>query len=323
LSTESPRLERSITLRLQGDWGMANFHRACGWLSEEMGERCGRHSRFFIQNGRGGFDAALAVHRGEVDLALTTPALFVRMAVEGKGPYAGERLNDLRAIGLLPQWDRLVLAVDAGLGIRSYEELRARRVPLKIAASVDDGSNHIGYATRRLMEAEGISEETLKEWGGRYVTFERPDQCVAAVRRGEANAVYQEAIMTRWWREFMESRAMTLLSLSDAALAEVKNRFGWERGDLPAGYFPTQTSPVAALDYSDFAVLVRADMAEDVAHLLTWCLVETRGRFEAQYHHLPRERSPVSYPLVPQAMAKAPMPLHPGAARYYRTAGYL
>ena len=70
-------------------------------------------------------------------------------------------------------------------------------------------------------------------------------------------------------------------------------------------------------------MLVREDLADDEAHLLAWCLVETRSYIERQYAHIPPERSPLSYPLVPARMAVTPVPLHPGAARYYAERGHL
>jgi hypothetical protein len=40
-----PRLKRSITIQLKGDWGQANLHRICGWLSQEILGRTGPFSR--------------------------------------------------------------------------------------------------------------------------------------------------------------------------------------------------------------------------------------------------------------------------------------
>lgn len=184
--TVEPRLDRSITLHLRGDWGQANLHRVCGWLAQEVGDRSGPYSRIAIWNGRGGVDNALAVGRGEVDVALVTPATFVRLALTGQGPYKGEAFPELRALGTVPQTDRLVLAVRADAGVRSFEDLRQRRPPLRIATSPDDGINQIGFAVHRIMELAGVSLET---WGGRYVEHERPFPCIQAVADGNADAV--------------------------------------------------------------------------------------------------------------------------------------
>jgi hypothetical protein len=92
---------------------------------------------------------------------------------------------------------------------------------------------------------------------------------------------------------------------------------GFGAKSIPAGYWAGLTDAVPALDFSDFLVLVRDDMADDVAYLLTWCLVERRAWLEHQYRHLPPTRSPLTYPLVPESMARPMVPLHRAAQRYY------
>ena len=59
--SNEPALGRRISLTLQGDWGQANLHRICGWLAQEVGDRCEPGSEFLIRSGRGGTDAIHAV----------------------------------------------------------------------------------------------------------------------------------------------------------------------------------------------------------------------------------------------------------------------
>lgn len=320
---DEPRLNRSITLHFYGDWGQANLHRVCGWLAQEAGDRSGPYSRFAIWSGRGGTDAVRAVGRGQVDVALATPAAFVTMALDGRGPYVGEAFPDLRALGSVPQTDRLVLAVSAETGIRSFAGLREKHVPLRIATSRDDGVNHVGLAVQLIMELEGISRAALESWGGGYLEDERPLPCITRVRKGQADAIFYEAIMTPWWQELANSRDLNFIPIDATVLDQLEHKYSWPRAVLPAGYFRGLDAPLETLDFSDFLVMVRADMPEDVAYLLAWCLGERRATLEAQYRHIPPERSPVSYPLDPAKMARTPIPLHLGAERYYREYGYL
>jgi hypothetical protein len=75
------------------------------------------------------------------------------------------------------------------------------------------------------------------------------------------------------------------------------------------------------LDFSDFLVLTRRDLPDDIAYAAAWVFGETRDVLERQYRHLPPERSPITYPLDPHLMGHTPLPLHPGAARYYEALG--
>lgn len=317
-----PRIERSMTLNFVGDWGTANFHRICSWLCQEFCDRSGLRSRVGIWNTvDGGIDAARDVFDGTADLAILTPANALPAALAGTGIFSGQAMPSLRALGVLPQRDRMVLALPAEMGIRSFADLRAKKPPLRIATSEDNGFNLIGYIARRFMEAHGIDEATLESWGGRYIDSTRPDLSMHRFRDGVADAVLQEAIMTPWWREAVEKRGAVLLPAEDAALATLEREQGWGRAEIAADFFPGQPEALPALDFSDFVIVVRDDMPEDVAHLLTWCLVERRETIERGYKHLPPERSPLTYPLDPTAMARPSLPLHPGAARFYHEAG--
>jgi len=313
-----PRIERSVTLRFYGDWGLANLTRVCGWLQQEFLDRAGPHARGAIWNGRGGVDALRAIGRGEVDVALSTPAPFARMALEGRGPFAGEPYPHLRALGVVPQNDRLLVALDASLGIRSFADWRERKAGLKIAACPNDGINFVGLATEGLMAASGIDRATLEGWGGGYVLDERPPPCVERYMAGEVDAVIMEAMMMPAWDELFAQRETVLLEPEPEVLAQLERELGWPSYRVPEGYWPAKPEPIMALDFSDFLVIVREDMPEDVAHVLTWCLFETRGHIEMYYRHLDPNRSAITWPLVPEAMAQTPIPLHPGAERYVR-----
>ena len=317
-----PRIARSLTLQFIGDWGQANFHRICSWLCQEFCDRAGPRSRVGIWNTvSGGIDALAAVQDGEADLCIVTPAGALPEALRGTGIFTGHALPSLRALAVLPQKDRMLLAVAKELKVRSFEELRRARPPLRIATSIDDGFNLIGYTARRYMEAHGIDEATLHSWGGDYVNSVRPDLSLLRFRDGVTNAALQEAIMTPWWRDAMTARGGVPLPAEPDALAYLQATHGWKSTEIAANYLPGQPVTLPALDFSDFVVVVRDDMPEDVAHLLTWSLVERREAIERQYHHIPPDYSPLSYPLNPSEMARTSLPLHPGARRYFEEAG--
>lgn len=327
--SRGPRLERSIRLNFVGDWGMANFHRICSWLTQQFCDRAGSESRVAIWNIRhGGIEAVLEVFRGEAQLAIATPAQMMSTALTGQGIFARYGpMPSLRALGTLPQNDRLVLAIDPKHGIKSFKDLRRKRPPLRIATSTNDGTNFIGFMAYAFMECHGITHDIIQSWGAQYVTAHRPEQAIALVQTGEADALLQEAIMTPWWADIMENYKFNPIPAEPSALARFAERYpntaAQDSKPLPAGYWSGLAEPLDTLDFSDFVVLVRDDLPEDVAHLLTWCLVETRTAIESQYKHLPPDRSPLTYPLDPGMMARTPIPLHGGAKRYYQETGHV
>ncbi len=329
VSQNAPSIQRSVTLHFQGDWGMANFHRICSWLTQQLCDRAGPESQVAIWNVRHvGIEAVTNVFHGRMHMAIATPAQLMSTALEGTGIFRQfGPMPTLRALGVLPQNDRLILAIHPKYGVRSFEELRAKKPAIRIATSCDDGTNFIGYLAHAFLACHGITKETVESWGGSIVTSHRPEQSIAEVLSGNADVLLQEAIMTPWWEQVIEELHFVPLQAESSALAKFARDYpgaaDQTSGDLPAGFWNSLSEPLFCLDFSDFVILVRDDMPDDVAHLLTWCLVETRDSIEGQYRHLRPERSPLTYPLDPKKMTQTPVPLHPAARQYYRDAGYL
>jgi uncharacterized protein len=314
------RLDRQIILHMMGDWGIANLHRICGWISAELWRRSPPGSKFAIWSGRGGSDAVVAVLDGDVHIALFVPAGFARTAFEGKGIVRRPDVGRLRALGTLPQDDRLVLAIDARYGITNFAELRAEKPKLRLTTGHDDGVNMTGFAAHRMLEAEGVSAATIESWGGKMLLGEGPWDTIPLGIRGEADAVLFEAVMTPHWRELCTRRKMNFIPFDDEALAKVERDFAWHRATVPADRFPGLPAPFLALDFSDFLLFCRDDFPDDIAYTIAALLCETRHLLESQYRHIQPKDSPVTYPLVPAKMASTSIPLHSGAELYYREA---
>ncbi|MGW2048955.1 TAXI family TRAP transporter solute-binding subunit [Streptomyces sp. NPDC001858] len=306
-----PRIERSLTLQLRGDWGTADLHRVCGWIAQELADRCGPRTRIATWNSRGHGDAVRAVGRGEVQVALAAPAAFTVAALEGSGVYADESYPDLRAVGVVPRPNRLVVAVHKDLGITTFAELREHKPALRLATSVNDGEHHVGLAAHEVLTRSGVD---VVGWGGELLENERPFDSLAQVRDGRANAMVQEAVRPQDWQEI--GRDLNFLDIEEDVLTGLYEDFCWPATTVADGCFPGRAA-FRTLDFSDFLVLARADLAGDVAYAVAWILGETRHLFDGQDHPGP-ERGPVTRPVDPAAMGRTPIPLHAGAARYYR-----
>jgi TRAP-type uncharacterized transport system substrate-binding protein len=318
-----PRLDRPITLHMMGDWGIANLHRICGWISAELWRRSPPGSKFATWAGRGGTDAIEAVLDGDVQTALFVPACFARTIFEGRGILRRPDVGRLRALGTLPQNDGLVFAIDASFGVSSFADLRAKRPAFRLATGHDDGVNMAGFASYRMLEASSVSAATIESWGGKLLLGEAPWDIIPLVMREEADAVLFEALMTPYWRDLCVAKKMNFLPFEDAALSAVESKFAWRRVEIPADRFPNLPGPFQALDFSDFLLFCRDDFPDDIAYVIASVLCETSDILESQYRHLPPANSPVTYPLQPRKIARTSIPLAAGAARYYREKNYV
>jgi uncharacterized protein len=320
---QAPFIDRKLELHFQGDWGWANLHRICGWLSSEVLAHSAPGTRVAIWTGAAGIDAIEAVASGAIHMSAFVPASFGPMALDGRGYFKGRAFPSIRALGTMPQTDSLVLAIPARFGIASFEDLRRKRPPLKIATSVDDGNNTMGYAVQTIMAEAGIPRATLESWGGAYVEGGPPHECIGFATSGKADAVFYEAFMTPYWKNFADGVDLNFIPIERDVLDRLERRLGWRRIVVPAGYQRHLDAPLDAVDFSDFLMIARDDLSDDVAYLLAWAMCETREVLERQYRHIPSQRSPVTWPLDPVKIAATSIPLHPGAAHYYREAGVL
>jgi TRAP-type uncharacterized transport system substrate-binding protein len=302
---DEPHLHHPVTLSFRGDWGQANMHRICGWIAQEIGDRSPAGSEFAIWSGRGGSDQVAALRAGKADIAVVTPAAAV--------PMLGAA--DLRALGVIGQRDRLVVAVDAALPVSTVSDLNTVAGNITVATSPDDGINLIGVAAHRALRLAGIDTARLS-----FLYDERPFPVISAFADGDADVLIHEAIMTPHWQRIARKRPVRYLPWGDDVLAAFAAD-GWPAATVEAGYFPGLTEDLLTLDFSDFVLLCTPELPDDVAYLAVWCMVRTRRALEAQYAHLPQDHSPVTYPLVPADMARTPIPLHPAAARAYADLG--
>lgn len=311
-----PHLSAPVNLRFKADWGQANLTRISGWLAQEIGDRAPQGSQFSIHAGRAGIDAVDALRNGDVDIALVTPAAAGRLLREGTGPAGHPAAPWLRALGKITHRDRLVVAVDADLPVHSVPDLAAVASQLVIGTSADDGVNAIGLAAHYGLKLAGADPEQLRRDGAQFRYDERPFPLVHAFATGSINVLIQEAVMMPAWQRIAERRAVRYIEWGDAVIDGFA-ALGWPSAVVEAGYLPTQDHDLLTLDFADFLLLCREDLADEVAYLATWCMVKTRLALEGQYRHIPADHTPVGYPQDPAEMQKTPVPLHDSAARAY------
>src|SRR5579884_2089467 len=313
-----------VHLRFMGGWGMDNLTSACGWMATGMRWRTAKNSTFVIHTGRGMLDNVNAVLDGTVDIAITTPGVNALMAFKGLGPYP-ETHPQLRSLAALPHRDRLLLAISTGAseryGVRSLPELVAKRPPLRIATGINDGINMIGYTVEKILNAHSMMWEDLEQWGGQWLCSETPFPALERFASGEADALFFEAI-TLWPK--LGQKSYRLFPIHRLILEGLYHHYGFERANVEPGELPGVTQPIPCVDFSQWLIVTREDVPEEVAYLAASIIVEDRQAFESRYTSLPLNQSALHYPMQPEEMCRSvPIPLHAGAERYYREHGYL
>jgi len=105
------------------------------------------------------------------------------------------------------------------------------------------------------------------------------------------------------------------LELAKDLRTTVEKQFDLEEGTIPVGLFRTIDKPIPAVTRTGTVLYGRDDMPDEFAYTLAKAMDE---------HQDLLQWSNVGYSYNPHTVWKAfGVPLHPGAARYYRERGYM
>ena len=256
------------------------------------------------------------VARREVQVAIINPAAPLAMALQGKGPF--QKSIPLRAITVIPSFDQLAFAVTAASGLKSLAEIRERRFPLRVSLRGQmDHSAHL--VVNEVLSAAGFSLQDIISWGGEIRYDEglpNSPTRLGAVRRGEVNAIFDEAVRS-WVTPALES-GMRILPLDEPLLKQLE-ALGLRRGTLSNRQYPKLDRDVPTLDFSGFPVYTHADVPESLVASICAALESRKGTILWEGEGpLPLERMCRDTPEGPLNI-----PLHPAAERFWRERGYL
>ncbi len=109
---------------------------------------------------------------------------------------------------------------------------------------------------------------------------------------------------------------VTLLNFTDEQAKQADGGLNlWTKYVIPAGTYPNQKRDVATIAQPNF-LAVRADIDEEAVYLITKTIYENLAFLNA-IHKATKAMD------KSKAIAGLPMPLHPGAARYYKEIGII
>lgn len=273
----------------------------------DRGGSCGVPGLIAVaQSTHGSVDNIAGLAAGTLDLALTQ-ADIAYWARSGTAVYAETGpMPSLVALARLYD-ERVHLVVRADSDIEMLADLRGRRVALGAA-----GSGTLVDA-RLLLEAHGLSESDL------IPLYEQPGPSADLLVAGELDAFFFiGAAPVTVVRDVAQTIPVRLLALDGPAVAEMVDTHPYmTQGTIPGGVYEGLAEPVPTIAVGAVLVTTSA-MDEGTAEAITRALWHPNTR--------PLLRTAASDAMMLDP-ALAPhgtgIPLHPGAQRYYESAGYL
>lgn len=314
LGVGSPAAQQAEPVRLR----IATQFLGSGWyvygasIAALLHETFPKRSSFDILPFTGAIGNMKLLAQDEADLALgfTTMARWA-----WRGEYAYETpIPDLR--GLIGNMDTYYLAVvvRADAGVESIDQIVKEKKPVGwMTVPVGGGGE---FATRRLMAAYGFSYDELKRWGGR-VEHTGFGAIKTQIQDGRAHVLSH--VVTPGHpavTEIATTTAVKFLPLRQDVIAKLGEE-GFQPAVLPRGTFRGQDQDVPTVGFHTNLV-ARAGLPDEVAYLVTKAICENTAklaRAHASFKTFACEKA-----WTPEALG---VPLHPGAARYYKEKGYM
>ncbi len=237
-----------------------------------------------------------AIQRGDADIGLSH-ADVAYLAFTGHLDRSGAPFDRLRGIAML-QLTRVHVVVRPGAGIRRVADLRGRRISL-------GRPGHGSASTAGLvLAAYGVGLQEVRVERLRY------DQAAARLVDGTLDALLVTGTYPLEAVTVATRAGGILLPLDGPAIDRLRGEYPFfSRTVIPGGIYPGHPAAIHTIGV-DSLLICRADMDESLAHDLTQRLFEI----------LPTLSSPeLSLTSMDLAQASAtPIPLHEGAARFYR-----
>lgn len=209
----------------------------------------------------------------------------------------------IRLIGAAyPNYIHILARGDAN--IRSVADLRGKRVSVGPARSGNELNSRALLAGAGMSYADLLQVEYL-EYGDSVGLMAKNQLDAAIISAGLGVAAVQRA--------YSSDSPMTLVPVENDVAEKTKNLFF--AAVIPAGTYPKQSEPVRTLALNNFFV-TSSDVPEDTVYRLTKAIFQNIN--EVKSAHVAAKTMSTE-----NALFLRPIPLHPGAIRYFRELGMI
>lgn len=238
--------------------------------------------------------------RGEIAFALGDS---VKSAWEGDAE-AGfpQKLDKLRGIAAIyPNYIQIVASKESG--IRNFEDLKGKSL------SVGAPKSGTELNARRIFEAMGMSYDDLAQT--EYLPF---GESVELIKNRQLDATLQSAgLGVASIKDLALSVPIQMVAVPESVAETLGAPF--IAATIPAGTYEGQEEDVATLAITNILV-THSDVSDEVAYQMTKQLFENLDELVAAHS----AAKAISAENGPKGL---PLPLHPGAERYYKEQGLL
>jgi hypothetical protein len=244
------------------------------------------------------------VDEGKAQIGFANSATTVD-GVEGRAPYPKKTTRVCQVANLYPQFFQVVALTDAK--VNSFADFKGKTMVTQ------SRGNTAELLTIDVLKINGMTYQSLAK-----VSFQASyTDAVDMMKDGHAQVFTlgttapASAIM-----DLASARNVQMVPVDDRTMAELrKMNAGYNRLVIKAGTYPKQDKDVPAIGYMTH-VVVACDLPEDVVYRMTKAMA-------AGVNDMAAVVKPIAGLTAKDMAVDIGVPLHKGAARYYREAGVM
>ena len=264
----------------------------------------------------GGVANPMVVEQGKAEIAMSNVATSV-WAMNGEELYQGKKATHIRSLlgGLNPVYMAAIVKNDfiKKTGLDTMDKIFASGKPIRIVMK-PQGSN-VPPTVDLILAAYGLDRAKIKAQGGEIIQV-NPEQTPDIMREGRADILLDTVLKGHpMITEVALTADVTFMDLSEKALKKLSEN-GLKAAKYPE-WFKGQNGPTWGADFGTH-LIAHSDLPDDVAYKVVKTFIEKRddlvkaypafGGFNAKDAAKPENNG---------------IPLHPGAAKYYKEQGMM
>lgn len=265
----------------------------------------------------GGVGNPISVNSKKATIALANVATSVWAMNGHPVVYKGKKHSDIRALvgGLNSVWITAMVKEDyiAKTGNDTLEKILLGNKPVRIV--MKPAGSSVPVVADMIMEAMGTNRDAIVKKGGEIIQV-GAKQIPSLVRDNRADVYFESALKGHpAVTEASLTGNVRFVDLPDGVLQKLSKQ-GLNPVPLPK-WFKGQSGPTKAVDMGT-VIIAHKDMSDEMAYLITKTIVENKDAMAKAHKAWSRFD-----PKQGGKLAKTGIPLHPGAAKYFKEKGWM
>lgn len=310
-------LEAASHMMTEWDWP----YRVATVQLESPGDELGTFRMF----GANHPDSIRKVFERKLDISIMNPSVILSMAHRGVGLF-GQPMQ-VALIAVMPHYDQLAFAVSEASGLKSLDDIREKRFPLRLSVR---GSQDrcTTLLVEKVLNIHGFGFKDILSWGG-TVTYDQPmppqtppngRSRIDRARAGELDAIFEEGVFI--WVNAALGAGLRFLNIEDKRLSELEQS-GFKRAVLDKKRFEGLPADVNVVDFSGWPIYTRVDAPDLLIRKFCEALEARKTSIPSDFGPVQQGPMPLSNMLVDTPATPVDIPFHPAAYETWTRLGYL